>query len=119
MDDFTLRLKTILEALRARWGLEHEIDRFLSYIALDLNLTEDDLFPVRVTEIPNDFKMAVIAQIQRIIRGYCRWRKDKRGIHKVLTGIKFLESILEHGEEGFTFVHEVPTGYRLVRKASQ
>lgn len=110
------RLKDALWSLRRHYGMETDIDRIIPYIVFEWNLSEaalNNLFVVYPRRIPEDFRAALIARIQQIIRQYRRYRQDKKGYHKVLKDVIFLENVARRGFEECVLTPDKIVGYRL------
>ena len=114
------RLKDALWSLRRRYGMENDLDRILPFIVFERDLNRDqleDLFVTRSRRVPEDFKSALLARIQQIVRYYWAYRETHKGYHKVLKGIIFLENVTRFGFEGCRLIEDENTGYQLELKS--
>ena len=110
------RLKDALWSVRQRHGMESDIDRIIPYLVFEQNLSEDalgNLFVDYPKRVPEDFKLALIAQIQQIVRLYWQYQQTRKGYHKILKGVIFLENVVRYGFEGCRLIFDKNTGYHL------
>ncbi len=113
------RFKDALLSLRRQYGLESDIDRVLPFIVFDQDLTENQLVNLLVdypSRVPEDFKAALVAEIQHLVRAYWVYRTTRKGYHKVLRGVRFLEDVARHGFDGCQLTRDKVVGYVLELK---
>jgi hypothetical protein len=99
--------------------LKDTIDRVLPFIVFEQKLNRDQLENLLVTypkRVPEDFKAALIVRIQQIIRQYWSYCSTRKGYHKVLKGVVFLENVARYGFEGCQLVPVKSVGYQLELK---
>ena len=112
----TSRLKDVLWTLRQQIGIEADVDRIIPYLAFEKNLDQDqleNLFITHPVRTPEAWKPALLARIREIVRYYWSYRTTRKGYHKVLKGIIFLENVARQGFDGCKLVFDKNTGYRL------
>ncbi len=115
------RLRDALGSIRRRYGMETDLDRIIGFLVFNKVLTEEqlnDLFIAYPTRVPEDFKSALLARIQKIIRQYWNYQRDKTGYHKIIRGVRFLENVARHGFGGCRLRPDKLVGYRLELKAT-
>lgn len=113
------RLKDALWSIRCRYGMENDIDRIIPFLVFDRDLSRTELEDLLVDypkRPPADFKSALLAQIQKTIRVYWFYRVNRKGYHKVLKGIYFLEHVVRYGFEGCCLIFDADTGYYIELK---
>ena len=116
MISVALRLKDAIWSLRRRYGMESDIDRIIKYLVFEQDLSRDQLESILVVypkRIPEDFRSALIARIQRAIRNYWSYHQTRKNYHRVLRDIRFLETVAGVGFEGCRLVYNKNTGYQL------
>ena len=115
------RLKDALWNLRQRIpGLEADVDRFLPYVLLKQELTDDQfesLFIAYPKRVPEDFKSALVARIHQVLRKLRKHRlQGKPGAVEMLREIQFLEAAARGGFDGCRLIVDEIVGYRLELK---
>ncbi|KKM07112.1 hypothetical protein LCGC14_1737220 [marine sediment metagenome] len=113
------RLKDVLWSLRRRFGMEADLDRIIPYVAFERTLTRsevENLFPIYPKRVPEEFKSALLDRVQQMIREYQRYQETRKGYHRVLKGMKFLEKVAGLGFEGCCLIFNKNTGFRLELK---
>lgn len=116
------RLKDALWSLRMRFGMEADIDRVFPFVISDQKLDREqleNLFIAYPKLVPEDFKSALVARIRQIIRQYWAFRNTRKGFHKIIRNILFLEEVARFGFDGCRLVHNQSTGYQLVLKSGK
>lgn len=95
--------------------MEADIDRLVSFIVFDREFGEDIFitYPIR---IPEDFKSALLARIREVTRHYWRYHQTRKGYHKILKGLFFLEAVARHRFEGCLLVEDKNKGFQLELK---
>ncbi len=112
----TTRLNDALWSLRREFGMETDIDRICRATRFKQTLSPeqiDDLFISYPKRVPEDFKSALIARIQEIVRMYWAYRVDQKGFHKLRKGILFLENVARFRFAGCRLVEDKVTGFQL------
>ena len=106
------RFKDVLWSLQREFGMKTDIDRIISFIVFDRKFDEDIFitYPVR---IPEDFKSALLARIREITRQYWRYQQTRKGYHKILKGILFLEAVARHRFVGCRLVEDKAGSFQL------
>ena len=115
----TSRLKDAVWSIRREFGLESDLDRIIPFLVRDENLSPerlDDIFIVYPKRVPEDYKSALLAKIQRIVRQYYVYRLTKKGYHKIVKGIHFLENVARYRFEGCLLVEDKIVGFQLELK---
>ena len=113
------RLKNALWSVRRQFGLSGDIDRLLPFIVFERKITKtrlEDLFITYPKRVPEDFKSALVARIQQLMRQYWRYRTSKQGYQKVKRGVLFLEDVARRGFEGCRLVEDDIVGFQLELK---
>lgn len=117
------RLKDALWSLRQRFigmPISVSVDRLMPYFAFNQKLSQDqlnNLFPDFPSRIPEDFQMAVVAQIRRVVRAY--WGFTRLGIGQfsmIFKAVIVLRHIARDGFEAYILVPDTVHGYQLERK---
>ena len=96
--------------------MKTDLDRILRFVVFDRDLDEnqlEDLFATYPGRIPEDFGSALLERIRQITRQYWSYRRVRKGYHKVLRGIIFLENVARFGYEGCQLFHDSRFGWRL------
>lgn len=112
----TSRLKDAIWSIRREFGLENDLDRIILFLVRDENLSPEQLdkvFIVYPKRVPEDYKSALLARIQQIVRQYYAYRLTKKGYHRILKGIYFLENVIRFGFEGCLLVEDKIVGFQL------
>ncbi len=110
------RFKDALWSLRERFGVQPDVDRIIPFVAFGWKLTAEkleQLFLPYTERVPEDFKAALIAQIQEATRNYWGYVQTRKGFHRILKDIIFLENVARFGENGFRLRYDENTGYHL------
>jgi len=97
----------------------NDLDRIRKPIVFEQNLTQDQIDGLFVTypkRTPEDFKSALLARIQQIVRQYYIYRATKKGYHKVRKGISFLENVARYQFGGCILVEDKINGFQLELK---
>ena len=113
------RLKDAVWSIRQAFGLENDLDRIIPFLVRDENLSPerlDQVFIVYPKRVPEDYKSALLARIQQIVRQYYVYRLTKKGYHKILKGIYLLENVVRHGFGGCRLVEDKVVGFQLELK---
>lgn len=118
MTPVSSRMKDALWSIRRQYGMESDLDRIIKFIVFDQNFTEN-LFVDYPTRIPEVFTSALLARIRQTIREYWTYRQTRKGYHKVIKGIIFLEDVARYGFEGCQLVPDKNTGYVLELKGDK
>lgn len=103
------RLKDVLWSIRRRFGMETDIDRLFPLFVFDRKWTREqveDLFITYPKRTPEEFRAALVAYIRQTIRHYWQFDQTRKGYHKVLKGVKFLENVVRCGSEGCRLVED-------------
>ena len=119
MSPIAPRLKDAIWSVRKEYGLEADIDRVFPFIALEQNLTLDQLnglFADRPKRTPFDFGLALFARIKQTVYYYWQYKQTGKGYHRVVKGIIFLENVVRHGEKGCRLVEDQSVGFVLELK---
>ncbi len=114
------RLKDTLWSLRRRFGMENDLDRFFACIVFERELTEDqfeNLFVSYPKRVPANFISTLLAQVCNTVRVYRKYCLTRKGYHRVIKGIVFLENVVRVGALGCVVVPDSVTGYRLELKS--
>lgn len=112
----TSRLSDALWSLRREFGLGNDLDRIRKAIIFEQTLSQDridGLFIIYPKRVPEDYKSALLARIQEIVRQYWIYCSTRKGYHKIAKGIIFLENVARFRFEGCQLVYDKNTGYRL------
>jgi len=99
----TNRLNDTLWSLRREFGMENDLDRIRKPIVFERNLNSDqvdDLFTNYPKRVPEDFRTALLARIQEVVRLYWAYISTHKGFHKLWQGILFLENVTRFKFEG-------------------
>lgn len=115
----TSRLSDTLWSLRREFGMENDLDRIRKPIIFEWNLNSDqvdDLFTNYPKRVPEDFRAALLARIQEVVRLYWAYISTHKGFRKLWQGIMFLENVTRLKFEGCILVYNKNTGYRLELK---
>ncbi len=113
------RFKGALWSLRERFGVQPDVDRIIPFIAFGRILTAEgleQLFLPYTERVPEDFKAALIARIQEATRNYWEYTTTRKGFHRILKDIIFLENVARFGESGFRLRYDENVGYHLELK---
>lgn len=117
MTKIASRLKDVLWSIRRRYGMETDIDQCLPLIVFERIFTQDQLDNLFITyskRTPEDFKSALLNRIRQAVCQYMTYLRSKKGYHKVLKCIVFLENVVRYGlSEGCRLVFDENTGYIL------
>ena len=110
------RFKDALWSLRRAFGMEADLDRIISYVAFDRELDESKVFITYPRRVPEHFQSALLARIREIVRQYERYRLTKKGYHKIIKGVRFLENVVRVGFDGCCLSEDANDGFRLELK---
>lgn len=115
MTSIATRFRDALWSIKREFGMEADIDRIISFVVFERDFNENILiaYPKR---IPEDFKMALLARIQQIVRQYWAYRQTKKGYHRVVKGILFLENVARYRFDGCQLVEDKIVGWQLELK---
>lgn len=116
MTSVASRFKDALWSLRRAFGMEADIDRIISYVVFDRDLDESKIFLAYPRRTPEDFRSALLVRIKEIVRQYERYRCTKKGYHKIVKGIVFLENVVRVGADGCCLSEDKNDGFRLELK---
>ena len=112
----TSRLNDTLWSLRREFGMENDLDRIRKPIIFERNLNSnqvDDLFTNYPKRVPEDFRAALLARIQEVVRLYWTYISTHKGFRKLWQGILFLENGARYKCEGCRLTYDPNDGYRL------
>lgn len=115
----TSRLKDALWSIRREFGLGNDLDRIIPFIIRDEAMSSDrldGLFVAYPKRVPEDYISALLARIQRIVRQHEAYRSTRKGYHKVLKGVYFLENVARYRFDGCVLVKDKIVGWRLELK---
>ena len=116
------RLKDVLLTLRRYYGMEHDLDRIIRFVATDNGIENrecDDLFASHPIRTPEDFRAVLLARIRDIIRCYWAYLATGKNRHLVLGEIRFLEMLAGEAHSGCKRYRIVPdkiVGHKLELK---
>ena len=113
MTSVASRFKDALWSIRRAFGMESDLDRIISYVAFDRELDESKVFITYPRRIPEDFRSALLARIREIVRQYEHYRLMKKGYHRVIKGVRFLENVVHVGADGCCLSEDKNDGFRL------
>ncbi|MCK5602730.1 hypothetical protein KAR91_12695 [Candidatus Pacearchaeota archaeon] len=116
MTNIASRFKDALWSIRRAFGMEPDLDRIINFVAFDRDLDETKVFITYPRRIPEDFRSALLARIREIVRQYDRYRCSKKGYHRVVKGIMFLENVARVGADGCCLSEDKNDGFRLELK---
>ena len=116
MTSIASRFKDALWSVRRAFGMEADIDRIISFVVFERELDETKVFLTYPRRIPEHFQSALLARIREIVRQYDYYRRSRKGYHKVVKGIIFLENVVRVGFEGCSLVEDKNNGFRLELK---
>ena len=116
MTSVASRFKDALWSMRRAFGMEADIDPIISYVAFDRELDETKVFITYPRRVPEHFQSALLARIQEIVRQYEHYRLVKKGYHRVIKGIQFLENVVRVGFDGCLLIEDANDGFRLELK---
>ena len=112
MIPIAFRFRDALWSIRREFGMETDIDRIISFIVFDRKFNED-MFITYPKRVPEDFRSALLARIRDIVRQYYAYRLTKKGYHRVLKGIYFLENVVRYGFKGCLLIEDKAGSFRL------
>ena len=118
-DQLRQRFKDILWLLRVQFGFEPDIDRILPFVVFSRDLAKQQFenclvdYPKRT---PEDYRAALCIEIQRAARIFWQYTTERKGYHKLVKQLKFLEFVLRHGFSHCQLILTKNTGYQLVKK---
>lgn len=110
------RLKDIIWAIGTRYGYRVFLDKFVSYLAFDRKLTDqqfDDLFLNYPQRAAANFSAALLPEIEIAMRSYRAFYQTGKQFHRVHQQIVRLESLVRAGSQGCEFVTDRVHGYVL------
>ncbi len=110
------RFKDALWSVRHALGMEADLDRIIRYVAFNHDLDETKVFLTFSRRTPEHFQSALLTCIREIVRQYERYRETKKGYHKVIRGVQFLENVARVGFDGCILVEDKNDGFRLELK---
>ncbi len=110
------RFKDALWSLRRAFGMEADLDRIISYVAFDRELDENKVFLTYTRRVPEHFQSALLTRIREIVRQYEHYRLMKKGYHRVIKGVRFLEEVARVGFDGCVLIEDKNDGFRLELK---
>jgi len=117
------RLRDILLALKKQFGMASDLDRLIPYVAFEKDLTRDQLNNLFVTypaRVPEDYRSALVIEIQKTIRRYwhyCQSKPTPTSRAKIKASIIFLEEVVRRGFEGCILTPDKVVGFRLELKS--
>lgn len=112
----TGRFKDAVWSVRQQFRLGQDLDKIVHYLAFEQDLDENalnDLFIDHPTRIPYDFNAALIARIQQITRQYWAYQQNRKGYHRILRSVLFLEDICRVGFRGCRLTPDEFVGHIL------
>ncbi len=116
MTSVASRFKDALWSLRRAFGMEADLDRIISYVAFDRELDETKIFLTFSRRTPEHFQSALLARIREIVCQYDCYRRTKKGYHKIIKGVRFLEEVARNGFDGCYLSEDKNDGFRLELK---
>lgn len=116
MTSVASRFKDALWSIRRAFGMEADIDRIIPFVVFERELDETKVFLTYPRRIPEHFQSALLARIREIVRQYDCYRRTKKGYHKIIKGIIFLENVVRVGFDGCVLVEDKNDGFRLELK---
>lgn len=118
MTSVASRFKDALWSIRRAFGMEADIDRIINFVVFDRDLDETKIFLTYPRRVPEHFQSALLARIREIVRQYEHYRRSKKGYHKIIKGIRFLENVVRVGADGCCLSEDKNDGFRLELKST-